>query len=97
MLPDSDLIVDRHRELERLQQLIGRGEPQLALMYGRRRVGKTHLLSRAWKEVPSFYFTASETTPQQNRESLIRSFAEWSGERVYPEDHPTWRSVFRIG
>lgn len=96
MLRDPDLIVDRLQELDRLHQLLERGQPQLALMYGRRRVGKTHLLGRAWKDVPSFYFTASETTPAQNREALLLSFAEWSGERIHPEDYPTWRSVFRL-
>lgn len=91
-----DLIVDRKHEVRRLHDLLERGSPQLVLMYGRRRVGKTHLLGRAWGERPAFYFTASETTPAQNREALLAAFAEWSGETVHAEDHPTWRSVFRL-
>jgi hypothetical protein len=67
-------------------------------MYGRRRVGKTYLLGRAWKETQAetFYFTAAETTPAQNRAALVAALAEWSGEPIVPEDYPTWRSVFRL-
>jgi AAA+ ATPase superfamily predicted ATPase len=96
MSRDPELIVDREQELAHLQALLQKDLPQLVLMYGRRRVGKTHLLGRAWKEGPAFYFTASETTPAQNREALLSAFAEWSGDAIYPEDYPTWRSVFRL-
>src|SRR5690606_30845509 len=96
MPSDPDLVVDRRKELARLHSLLERGHPQLALVYGRRRVGKTHLLGRAWAGVPSFYFTASETTPVQNRQALLRAFSEWSGEPISPEDFPTWRTVFRL-
>ena len=93
---DPELIIDREAEQERLVGLLARGQPQLVLMYGRRRVGKTHLLGRTWKDIPSFYFTAAETTPAQNREALLAALAEWSGEAVHAQDYPTWRSVFRL-
>jgi len=93
----NELLVDRAEEVARLEELLGRGSPQLVLMYGRRRVGKTYLLGRAWKsDVPAFYFTASETTPSQNREALLLAFAQWSGEEIHVEDYPTWRTVFRL-
>jgi hypothetical protein len=95
-LRDPDAIVDRDAEQQHLTELLARGRPQLVLMYGRRRVGKTHLLGRAWKDTQSFYFTAAETTPAQNREALLAALAEWSGEPVHAEDYPTWRSVFRL-
>ena len=96
MIRDPDVVVDREREIEQLNALMGKGHPQLVLMYGRRRVGKTHLLSRAWKGPRSFYFTASETTPEQNRNALLGAFAEWSREPIHAEDYPTWRAVFRL-
>ena len=96
MIRDPDVVVDREREIEQLHTLLGKGHPQLVLMYGRRRVGKTHLLARAWNGPRSFYFTASETTPEQNRNALLTTFAEWSREPIHVEDYPTWRSVFRL-
>lgn len=93
---DPDLIIDRGGEQQRLRELLAREQQQLVLVYGRRRVGKTHLLGRAWQDTPSFYFTAAETTPTQNRKALLAAFAEWSGEPIHVEDYPTWRSVFRL-
>jgi len=92
----DELLVDRQDEIDRLRSLLARGKPQLVLMYGRRRVGKTHLLSSTWHEQKSFYFTASETTPAQNRAALLTAFADWSGESLDVADYPTWRSVFRL-
>lgn len=96
MVREYEIFVDREREIEHLHRLLDKGQPQLVLMYGRRRVGKTFLLARVWKETRSFYFTASETTPTQNRKALLAAFAEWSGEPVHAEDYPTWRTVFRL-
>ncbi len=41
-------MVDRERELEELRRLVVSGRKQLAILYGRRQIGKTHLLSHAW-------------------------------------------------
>ena len=43
-----DVLVDRERELAELQRLPASGRKQLAILYGRRQIGKTHLLSHAW-------------------------------------------------
>jgi AAA+ ATPase superfamily predicted ATPase len=93
---DPDLIVDRDFEIGRLRDLLSRETPQLVLLYGRRRVGKTHMLSRMWGPQPAFYFTASETTPSQNRRALLDAYAEWAERTIHVEDYPTWRSVFRL-
>lgn len=93
MVPE---IVDRESEQTRLRELSEAGEPRLALIYGRRRVGKTHLLTHTWDEEQAFYFTASAVTPEQNRRRLIEEVAHWSGEDVHVEDYPTWRAVFRL-
>jgi len=90
-------IFDRTDESTALRGLLARGTPQLALIHGRRRVGKTHLLSHLWLgSTAAFYFTAAETTPSQNREALIQAFATWSGQALTAEDYPTWRTVFRL-
>jgi len=40
------VFVDREEELSLLQRLHASGRPQLVLIYGRRRVGKTWLVKR---------------------------------------------------
>jgi len=89
-------IVDRRVEQNELRRLANAGEPRMALLYGRRRVGKTYLLTRLWDEQQAFYFTAAAVTPEQNRRQLVEDFAAWSGQELEPEDYPTWRAVFRL-
>jgi uncharacterized protein len=88
-------IVDREDERVALEKLAKSGERKLALLYGRRRVGKTYLLTHLWERGKSFYFTASATTPEINRRVLVTEAARWAGEDLRPDDHPTWRTVFR--
>jgi hypothetical protein len=96
LAPATPLLVDRHQERAELNRLLQRGRPALALLTGRRRVGKTFLLAHAWPAETMFLYTASQTTPELNRQQLLRDLAGWSGEAVRPEDYPTWRTVFRL-
>lgn len=89
-------IVDRQRELALLAGLLQEPGPAIALVTGRRRVGKTFLLANAWPAESTFLFTATETTPDQNRHQLILDLAAWTGQDLLPEDYPTWRSVFDL-
>lgn len=89
-------VIDRHQELQELRALLDEGEPRLVLLYGRRRVGKTYLLTHTWPAERAFYWTASATTPAQNREQLVRDVAQWSRESLSVDDYPTWRTVFRL-
>jgi len=86
----------RKRELKSLEELYARSEFAFAVIYGRRRIGKTSLIgefiSRGNKK--AIRYTATENTDIVNRESFSQSvFA------VYPElaslrTFPTWESVF---
>jgi AAA+ ATPase superfamily predicted ATPase len=91
----NESLIDRETEAAELRALADSGERKLALLYGRRRVGKTYLLTHLWDRDRAFYFTASATSPEINRRALVEEAARWSGEDLRPEDHPTWRSVFR--
>ena len=88
--------INRKVQAQELRSLAKREGPSLALLYGRRRVGKTFLLDALWKDDLRFYFLAADTTPVQNRRDLLRELADWSGRELSPEDYPTWRTVFRL-
>lgn len=96
MTTPTTLLVDREQEQMELQALLERGRPALALLTGRRRVGKTFLLAHAWPPGQLFLFTAARTTPELNRRQLLHDLAAWTGEELVPEDYPTWRTVFRL-
>ena len=87
--------VDREAELHELRQIASRRRPQLVLLYGRRRVGKTYLLDHVWSREQAFYFLAADSTGELNRHDLIRELSVWSGRDLRIEGFPTWRTVFR--
>ncbi len=89
-------LIDRQRELRELRRLLADGEPRLALLTGRRRVGKTYLLTHAWGDRDYFLFTASRVTAEANRAQLIKDLADWSGEDLRSEDFPNWRTLFNL-
>jgi uncharacterized protein len=89
-------MIDRAQEKGTLESLLDAGTHQLALVYGRRRVGKTYLLNNVWPQAQVFYFTAAETTETQNRATLVQDLAAWTGESLNPEDYPSWRALFRL-
>lgn len=92
----ASVLVDRLDEQRELTALLGRRRPRLALLTGRRRVGKTFLLANAWPAEQLFLFTAARTTPELNRRQFILDIATWCGEALNPDDYPSWRTVFRL-
>ena len=96
--PSAPRFVNREREIAELRELAERNEPALALLYGRRRVGKTYLLDHAWQSGRTFYFLAGDTTAEANKRELLREIAPLMAD---PEDadpalFPSWRNVFRL-
>ncbi len=89
-------LVDRETERRSLRSLLDRGGARIALITGRRRVGKTYLLARSWPPEHTFLFAATRSTPEQNRRQLVLDAAAWSGEPLDPSDYPSWRAVFDL-
>lgn len=89
-------LIDREAEIAELRRLAAGSTAAIAILYGRRRVGKTFLLSHAWPDRRTLYFLAAEATPALNRFELLRELATWSGRSLEPAEYPTWRTVFRL-
>ena len=94
--PHQPLFVDRESERMQLRELLERPGPSLALVTGRRRVGKTYLLTNTWPEAQTFYFVAAEGSSHINRRELVQSIARHFDLQLDPADYPTWRTVFRL-
>jgi uncharacterized protein len=76
------------------------GEPQLAVVWGRRRVGKTFLLTHFAEGKRAVYFTA---TRQDSDERQLRRFAERlragldeGSQDLVPRSFPDWESALRL-
>lgn len=53
-------IIGREKELDRIERLLNSEEAEFVAVYGRRRVGKTFLIDRAFSDNMVFSFTATE-------------------------------------
>ncbi len=85
--------MNRQAELVRLDRLAARRDGGLAVLWGRRRVGKTRLLVEWANRSGGVYFVADETSPSMQR----RRFAETIESRLpgfARVEYPDWGSLF---
>jgi AAA+ ATPase superfamily predicted ATPase len=85
--------LDRDEELGRLDRLASRPGGGLAVVYGRRRVGKTRLLLRWCDRHDGLYTVADQSSADIQR----RYFAQVAAARLpgfADVDYPDWRSLF---
>ena len=69
--------VDREQEMNTLQGEYERDGSSLVVLYGRRRVGKTTLISEFIKDKKALFFLASEESESQNRLAFQEKAAEF--------------------
>jgi AAA+ ATPase superfamily predicted ATPase len=81
--------IDRERELNALEKYWPTKEPQLIVIYGKRRIGKTELIKQFIKEKPALYYLAQRINETEN--------LRWLGEAVgeFFEDEVLKRSGFK--
>ena len=70
----------RDRDLAYLEELHGSGRPELFVLYGRRRVGKTELLQRFCSSHRAVYFLAAQVRDRDNLRAFRQSAAESLGD-----------------
>ena len=68
------MFIDRDREIEKLLEIAKSGKSELVLVYGRRRVGKSRLLTEFSKKVNSLYLISDLS------ENILDIFAKQIGE-----------------
>ena len=60
------MFVGRKNELNELQEGYDSGTFQCVVLYGRRRIGKTYLISRFIEDKPAIFYTAQEVNDKLN-------------------------------
>ena len=72
------MFIGRENELSQLNRLYASGRFEFAVIYGRRRVGKTAIINEFIKNKKSVFFTGVESNAKQNLENLSRCISEFS-------------------
>jgi len=90
------MFVARERELAALERMYKRDGFQMAVIYGRRRVGKTTLIDEFVKDKRVLYFTAQQKTSHQNLELLsAATYAAFSLPATLPA-FASWNDALRF-
>lgn len=73
-----DMFIGRENELNALERLYRSDKFEFAVIYGRRRVGKTALINHFIDGKKAIYFMGVESNEKQNLENLSKSIIEFS-------------------
>lgn len=85
--------VDRIREMRRLDRLLHSKEGSVAVIWGRRRVGKTRLLLEWASKHQGIYYVADESSASVQRKYLALALSGVFSDFA-DVDYPDWRSLF---
>lgn len=72
------MFIGRNQEMDTLNRLYASDQFEFTVIYGRRRVGKTALISQFIKEKQAIYFMGVESNARQNLENLSKNIMEYS-------------------
>lgn len=89
------MFLGRKKELESLNRMYDKKNFQMAVVYGRRRIGKTALLNEFIKDKNALYFPAEEVNDLLN----LKKFSRLLGEKLGIKNFPTvsdWNSLFSM-
>ena len=95
------MFIGRERDLAALNRLYTSGKFEFAVIYGRRRVGKTALISEFIKDKKSIYFMGVESNEKQNLENFSKNIIEYGSGIVADTSFASFQSaleyVFKLG
>ena len=72
------MFIGREQELNTLNKLYHSDKFEFVVIYGRRRVGKTALISEFSKDKDTIFFTGVETNAKQNLDNFSRCIMEYN-------------------
>ena len=67
------MFINRHQELAALERMFRSEVAEFFVLYGRRRVGKTELLTQFCKDKRSIYFLASQLKERDHLQQLTET------------------------
>ena len=86
----------RSNEINKLNEMYNSDNFELAIIYGRRRVGKTTLIREFIKGKKSIFFAASESTTEVNLTSLSRAIGGKNDSPIYQDYESAFSALFEM-
>ena len=86
----------RNEELTKLNEMYGSNNFEFAVIYGRRRVGKTMLIREFIKDKNNLFFVASESTAVENLLSLSRIIAGKISAPIFTDYESALLEIFEL-
>lgn len=94
------MFIGRESELESLDRMYHSGRFEFTVIYGRRRVGKTALISHFIKDKKAVYFVGIESNARQNLANFSQAIMEYSvgipAEASFPDFQTALQYVFQL-
>jgi AAA+ ATPase superfamily predicted ATPase len=90
------MFIGRDAELSVLNRLADRGAPELFVLYGRRRVGKTELLQQFCAGRRAVYFQAAQLREKDNLRAFREALADGLGESIAAFNFPDWETALEF-
>lgn len=97
-MPRTKKFIDRKYELAGLDEIYREKSSQLAVIYGRRRVGKSTLITEFCKGKSHFFFTGRKKERQGKlQDRLLKNLADFFGNPLISKVKATdWQDIFEI-
>lgn len=94
------MFIGRQKELDALNKLYTSEKFEFAVLYGRRRVGKTALINQFIGDKKAIYFMGVESNAKQNLENFSKSIMEYASgidaEMSFPSFQAALEYVFKL-
>lgn len=87
------MFIGRKKELGELNKLHNSDKFEFAVIYGRRRVGKTALINEFSKDKDTIFFTGVETNAKQNLENFSKSIMEYNTGKIVDSTFSSFQSA----
>lgn len=87
--------INRHDELKFLEKEYQHSGASFVVLYGRRRVGKTALLTKFLEDKPGIYFLATQEPEVENRNAFKKIVADYINNSLLETAVIDWHEIFK--
>ena len=89
------MFIGREKELSTLNRLYASGKFEFAVIYGRRRVGKTAIINEFTTGKSAIFFTGVETNEKQNLENFSKCILEFVTNKPVDTSFPSFQAALQ--